>query len=248
MARVKDAEATLTLNLEKFIQFKILKDNKPLAGAKVTIMDKGLSPKTITKETDSEGVARFNIFDFILVYGIQVTLIGIPQPWLILAYQPESPYGAWKDEVRLQWGKQQLYTLKHYTEVPTFYMKFTLKDIIGRDLFASVIAAIEQFMLGWAGFKVTKVKGQGTNSLTIYFQPPFTESSPISVVGFAAIPAWQIALILLLVGIVFLVVLKWTFGEEAKLIPWIILIAVASPIAIAAISLISEERERGKGA
>jgi len=194
------------------IGIRILKDKEPVGGCEVCLTMKAPLPTSWTKVTNPDGVATFTAYE--LTNGKIVPEAVSEIPFLVLAAIPESNYGVWEDEAKFKLGELATFTLKEYKEVPTFFVRYHLRDVIGRDLFASLVAKVEEWALGWAGFKVTKIEGVGTSEVTVWFQPPWHEA-PL-VVALLASKAFIIAMVVLVVGIIaILVVLKWTFGEWA---------------------------------
>ena len=239
---------TIPLLPEDSIAIKILKDSEVVEGANVVLTTKDLIPISHSKTTDSSGRAIFYIDDLI------PEVVPIPPeainkiPFLFMADIPDSEYGVWEDGVKFEYGKIRTFKLKKYTKVPTFFIKYELRDTIGRDLFADMITRVESWALGWAGFEVTKVEGIGTKFVTIYFQPPWSESSPIALT-LTASTAFVIALTVFFVGIIALVlVLDWKFGELAPVVAGlgllVILALAAAAVAKPAKKVVERVRER----
>jgi hypothetical protein len=233
------------------VRFIVTKDGRPVEGAEVAMTsEQPTLIVTMRKKTDANGVADFSIWDFAF-NGLYNPITGhLVNPYLVLAYLDDTPYGAWKDSLTVSFGSGYNMPLKTYRTVPTFFLRFYLRDMIGRDLFAQLVASIESFMIGWAGFKVTKVGGVGTNVVTIYFQPKWREASPLAAIAWAGVVDFVKALTVLVIAIIIaLVVLRFVFGEAAAPIAWGILLiaglAVASPIILALIS--KEGGGKGKG-
>jgi hypothetical protein len=100
-----------------------------------------------------------------------------------------------------------------YTSAPTFYLSIELRDIIGQDLWSNLATQLESFLLAWSGFTIVGTEGVGTKKVTIKFQPPWSEHSPIAIM-FGATRNFIAALAILIIGIVVtLVVLRISFGE-----------------------------------
>ena len=162
-----------------------------------------------------------------------------------MAFVDESPKGVVVDDVTLRCGEIYTMKLKEYTKAPTFFLKFELKDVIGRDLFAKVLAEVEKWVLGASGFKVTKIEGEGTKALTIYFEPPWRPGSPIPLISWLVLhPAIATLLVIILALIILLVVYKWTFGESAPAIfdvlKWVIIASIVASVA----AVLKEQRGR----
>jgi hypothetical protein len=195
---------------------------------------------TMKKKTDANGIVDFSVLDFAF-NGLYNPITGhLVNPYLVLAYLDDTPYGAWNDGLTVKFGTAYTIPLKTYKVVPTFFLRFELRDVIGRDLFAQLVASIESFMISWAGFNVTKVEGVGTNAVTIYFQPRWRSASPLAAIAWAGLVDFVKALIILVVAIVIaLVVLRFVFGESAVPIAWSVLLVAglvaASPIILALI-------------
>lgn len=194
------------------VAFRITdRDGNPVYGANVILCTKGIIPTSHKRVTDLAGIVQFSAYE--LVHELPPETIK-EIPWLFMADIPDSEYAYWKDDVKFETGVLHIIKLKKYKEVPTFWIKFELKDVIGRDLFASVLTQIESWILGWAGFEITEIKGAGTKTVTIYFKPPW-HSSPF-VFTLTATTGFILALIIFFGGIILLlIVAKWTFGELA---------------------------------
>jgi len=211
-------------------------------GANVVMMAQTWDAPRISKTTDEYGEAYF--------WHSELTLVVLGDPtadkWIIMADIPNSEYGYIKSDFTLSisvtQGQLLQATLKHYKEVPTLYIRFTMKDVIGADLWASLITSINNWLLSWAGYKIVGVEGQGTNTITIKFQPPWSASSPFAIT-ITATALGVAALVILIVGIIaVLVVLKWTFGEWAAPIAGGIILLLLIP-ALAALVPKKEERK-----
>ena len=233
---------------EDSIGFKITRNGEPVEGANVTLCTKGLIPVSFSRVTDASGRVIFSIYDLIDEY-VPVPPEAIKDvPFLFMADIPDSEYGVWKDDVKFEGGKLYAFKLKRYTKVPTFFIKYELRETIGRDLFSDMITRVESWALGWAGFKVTKVEGVGTRFVTIHFQPPWSEHSPFAFALTASI-TFVIALIVFFVGIIAVIlVLDWKFGEWAPAVAGlgliVILVLAAAAAAKPAKKVVERVRER----
>ncbi len=190
------------------VSFTILKDGAPVAGAKVSLITKGVLPQRFEATADASGRALFTNI-------APVTPAAFKEiPWLLTAYLEESEYAVWKDQAYFELGQDYEFKLKKYKESPTFVVKIQLRDIIGVEHFSNFITGVETRALETAGLEIVKVTGQGTKTVEIQFKPPW-HSSPL-VISWAAI--WFISKVLVAAAaiIAILVVLKWTLGEVKR--------------------------------
>jgi len=89
----------------------------------------------------------------------------------------------------------------------------------------------------YQGLIITRVEGEGTNKVTIYFIPPYTEHSPLAIV-FSATPLGVIAIALIVIGVLgTLGLLKWLFGSATPEV-----VGIGAVIAIAAIIVLLSRR------
>ncbi|MHC1594193.1 MAG: hypothetical protein ACXQT2_02675 [Methanotrichaceae archaeon] len=219
---------------EEYIGVRVLLGGRPVSGATVSIISKGVVPvKLFEKTTDESGVATFNVREMLeelLEMAVPDELLKAieEQDFLLFAYVDGSPYGYWEDDARFKLGEVKNVSLKEYTQVPTFFVKFYLKDIIGAEVFSKILSAIEQQLLPrFAGVEVVKVEGEGTRELTIYFRPPFEHGS--IVIHFTASKEFLIAVIVLVAGILGAIALaKWAFGEALPPVTGMLLLAITA--------------------
>jgi hypothetical protein len=205
---------------ETEIQFVVKKpDGSPVANANVDIITKDLPTFRYTKTTDNNGIAKFTVFDICSQIGVVACQEMLEtKKWLLIAYIDNSEYGYYKDDASFQLGNSYTITLKQYTKPPEFYIKLELNDTPGSEWWGVLLSRAEQTALEISGLKITKVEGEGTKVITIYFTPPWTEHSPLAI-AFSATPAFVLALIVAVVGILgTLILLRWTFGEAAPLV------------------------------
>ena len=229
-----------TVNIGKLasdeIGVEVLYKDKPMEGATVSLMLKGPMPTLKTAKTDADGLAVFPVHN-LFPPDVPIGCAELPYvKWNVMAFVDESPKGVIVDDMTLRCGETYTMKLKEYTKAPTFFLKFELRDVIGRDIFAKVLAEVEKWALGAAGFKVTKIEGEGTKVLTIYFQPPWRPGSPIPLISWLVVHPAITAFLLVILGlIILLIVLKWTFGEEVKkvtdylpiiIIAWVVVTAL----------------------
>jgi len=218
---VRSNTVTVTLTEEEVvpsdtISFKILKpDETPAAGATVELCPKDLPiSMRYTKVADEQGKVNFTVYDICATIGVEACKELLKtKKWLFWAYINSSEFGVWKDDAVYELGKEYTYTLKKYTTAPEFFIKFELKDVFGAELWSNLITGVEQAALTISGLKVTNIEGQGTKTVTIHFNPPWSEHSPIAIL-FGATTNFIIAVAILLGGIITLaLVLRWSFGE-----------------------------------
>jgi len=229
----KDFDITVEVPETAGVTFRILKDGEPVQGAVVNLCDKSLSPVKYSGVTDENGEA--------VCYPqlrSPLVLLWLPSPiiippdaksifeatdWLFIAYIPNSEYAVWRDNVRFKCGETYTFSLRRYAKAPEFFIKMELSDVIGSELFGIIAAEIQRVTLQFAGLNVTRIEGEGTRTITVYFTPPFSEHSPI-VIDWGAV--WFILeVIAVVVGIIaVLYVVRWTFGESAAVIPWALLL------------------------
>ena len=212
---------TLTIKLigREHIGVRVFKNTTPAEGAQVSLTTEAVSPVTFTKWTDADGFILWRYSELGLRFAPALEAVK----WLVCMSIPETDYGFWKRSVTFKLGTLTSYKLKRYTTIPTFYTRFELRDVIGRDLFADLLTRIQEWSLTQAGFELVEVKGVGTRAVTVYFKPPWIEESPIAIPAAATalggVPGWIIGLILLaLVIIALLIVIKWVFGEVAAVV------------------------------
>ena len=242
-----------TVNVGKLasdeIGVEVLYEDKPVEGATVSLMLKVPMPTLKTAKTDADGLAVFPVGD-LFPPEVPIGCAELPYvKWNVMSFVDESPKGVVVDDVTLRCGETYTTKLKEYTEAPTFFLKFELKDVIGRDLFAKVLAEVEKWILGASGFKVTKIEGEGTKALTIYFQPPWRPGSPIPFISWLALHPNITALLLILYFILaILIVVRWTFGEKAGEIIKkgldILLLAIIASIIASVAAVLKEQRGR----
>lgn len=191
------------------MRITILKDELPAVGAKVNLVTKGVIPARFTRTADADGTVIFSVDD---ILPSPVTPEAFKKiPWLFMAYIDNSEHGIWKDQAFFELGKSYTFKLKKYKEVPTFFVKMQLRNIIGAELFSNLVTEVEKTALESAGLEVIKVKGQGTRTVEIQFKPPW-HGSPL-VIEWAE--AWFCIKVLTVAAaiIAILVVSKWSFGE-----------------------------------
>jgi len=215
--------------VEGAVTFRILRDGKPVEGAVVNLCDKSLNPVKYSAITDENGLVAFypSLMSPLVLFPIVPPILPPPTiippeaknvfeatEWFFVAYIPNSEYAVWQDNVKFKCGETYTYSLKRYSKAPELYIRIECSDIIGSELFGTLVARIQSVALQFAGLRVTRIEGEGTKKVTIYFSPPFSEHSPI-VIDWAAV--WFIlkvlAVFLAIVGVLYFV--KWTFGEAA---------------------------------
>jgi len=228
---------------EEYVGVRVLLGGRPVSGATVSIISKGVVPvKLFEKTTDESGVAMFNVREMLeelLEMAVPDELLESieEQDFLLFAYVDGSPYGYWKDDARFKLGEVKAVSLKEYARVPTFFVKFYLKDVVGAEVFSRILSAIEQQLLPrFAGVEVVKVEGEGTRELTIYFRPPFERGSII--IHFSASKGFVIGLTVLIVGIIgTLVLARWAFGEALPPVTGMLLLTI---VAVAVAPVVGE--------
>lgn len=196
------------------VGFQVLKDNKPASNVNVTVVSKDVVPRQVSHTTDESGIA---LFDYWELTGTDPSQSADPEkfktiPWLFMAFQNDSEYGVWKDDVKFALEQSYSYALKKYDKVPTFFLKLELRDIVGVEVWSRVVAVVEEVAAKFSGLNVTEISGQNSRFITVKFQPP-VHQSPI-VINWSAV--WFILEVLAVV--LFLVVLRWTFGEVGAMI------------------------------
>jgi len=228
------------------VRVKHPETKEPVQGANVVMMAETWDAPSIGKTTDEYGEAYF--------WHSELTLVVLGDPtadkWIIMADIPASEYGYIKSDFTLSisttQGQLLQATLKHYKEVPTLYIKFTMKDVIGADLWASIITTVNNWILSWAGYTIVSTEGQGTNTITIKFKPPWSASSPFAIT-LTATALGVAALVILIVGIIaVLVVSKWTFGEWTAPIVGGIILLLLIPALAALVPKVKEEAPKVK--
>lgn len=227
------------------VAFRVVdKDGNPVYGANVTLCNKGIIPNSFDRVTDLAGIVMFSVYDIVPPI-LQHPDAFKKVPWLFMANIPDSEYAYWKDNVNFNLGELNLIKLKKYTEVPTFWIKIELRDIIGVELFSNLVAEVEKVALDWAGMEVVEVKGKGTRTVTVYFKPPWYEGS-IVVTWIAA--KIFILKVLVVAGaiIAILLIIEWKFGEVVKKVaeyfPWILVLIGLSIAAKPAVEYVRERR------
>lgn len=191
---------------------------KPVVDCKVWLVSKGLSPLIWEKTTDQGGGVIYSAEEILASIIPQPppypenVLLGVEDMEFLLIAGKED-VGYIKDVLKFKLNKVYDFSMKKYTEAPRLFIKFDLKDVIGAELFSSLVGQIEAWILGQSGFEIVGIEGSGTKSVTVVFKPPFISHSPISI-GWMAIPPFIKGLILLVISvIVLIIVLRWSFGE-----------------------------------
>lgn len=214
-----------------YVIFKVTYDGKPVENAIVELITKSLPVVKYTlPQTNNYGITSLNVYEIApetVSYDYELLKNWFKeQKWLIWAYKDNSDIAYWKCDVSFEIEKEYELTLKKYTKEPTFFITFELKDVIGAELFGSLLVEIEKLQLQFQGLKVTKIEGSGTKKITIYFIPPFEKHSPLTIM-FSATTGFVIAVITLVAGIIStFILLKWIFGESAPAIASVALLIV----------------------
>lgn len=171
-------------------------------------MTKGVVPLTFSKIADETGTVRYGKEELVPAIG---EAIFNKIPWLFMANINNSEYAVWKEQAFFELGESYDFKLRKYKEVPTFFVKIQLRDIIGAELFSNFITEVERTALTVAGLEVVKIKGQGTRTVEVQFKPPWHSSA--LVIDWVAV--WFILKVMTVAAaiVAILVVSKWTFGE-----------------------------------
>lgn len=190
---------------EDIMRIKVIMPNgTPAYNCDVTLANKTGVPMAHTKNTGSNGYVDFTGTD----------LVPLDLSYLFFAYIDNSPHGYYIDNFTTtnKFGNITEIRLKEYTKPPELFLKIEMNQVVGSELFGEILSKITQASLQFSGLEVTKVTGEGTRIITIYFTPPWSTGS-VHIVWSAV---WFILSVLTLIGL--LLVLKWTFGEAAPAI------------------------------
>jgi len=234
------------------VGFTVIYDGEPVEGAEVSLVTKGITPLKFTKITDSGGNVTWSYMEL----GVHQPGIFHEIPWLSLAYFPESEYGFWEDNVKLELGSSYEIELNRFTEVPIFFVEIKLRDLVGVELFSKFVAGVETAALEHAGLTVTEVTGAGTTKVRVYFQPPWTEVGPevqgiwgpaaTPIIAISWLPTVRFILSVTAVAVVIMAivyVISWGFGSIVdRPISWAI-VAVAGVAVVT--GLVAATKKKG---
>jgi len=195
------------------VGFVVMYNDEPVEGATVSLISKTLSPQIFQAVTDANGFAKFDTRE---LYPPEIHFpceFFKEEKWLLAVHVEGSDLAYFADDWSGECQMAYYIKLEKYTTVPTFYVEFETRDILGADLFAKIASEIEAWALKQEGFTDVRVEKVSDTVFRVYFKPPWSKESPL-VIFFGATWSFVIALVLFVVALGLIYLIGWKFGRK----------------------------------